>query len=70
MFYKDGTKYSVKLCDLDGNIMPNKNVAITINGVTYNKVTDSNGVAYLNINLNPGKYEVITSCGDLLIIIC
>ena len=24
MFYKDGTKYSVKLCDLDGNIMPNK----------------------------------------------
>ena len=34
MFYKDGTKYSVKLCDLDGNIMPNKNVAITINGVT------------------------------------
>ena len=61
MFYKDGTKYSVKLCDLDGNIMPNKNVAITINGVTYNKVTDSNGVAYLNINLNPGVYGISAS---------
>lgn len=64
MFYKDGTKYSVKLCDLDGNIMPNKNVAITINGVTYNKVTDSNGVAYLNINLNPGTYSVWATYGD------
>ena len=64
MFYKDGTKYSVKLCDLDGNIMPNKNVAITINGVTYNKLTDSNGVAYLNINLNPGTYSVWATYGD------
>lgn len=64
MFYKDGTKYSVKLCDLDGNIMHNKNVAITINGVTYNKVTDSNGVAYLNINLNPGTYSVWATYGD------
>lgn len=64
MFYKDGTKYSVKLYDLDGNIMPNKNVAITINGVTYNKVTDSNGVAYLNINLNPGTYSVWATYGD------
>ena len=64
MFYKDGTKYSVKLCDLDGNIMPNKNVAITINGVTYNKVTDSNGVAYLNINLNPGTYSVWATYAD------
>ena len=64
MFYKDGTKYSVKLCDIDGNIMPNKNVAITINGVTYNKVTDSNGVAYLNINLNPGTYSVWATYGD------
>lgn len=64
MFYKDGTKYSVKLCNLDGNIMPNKNVAITINGVTYNKVTDSNGVAYLNINLNPGTYSVWATYGD------
>ncbi len=33
-------------------IVSNKEVAITVNGVTYNKLTDSNGVAYLNINLN------------------
>ena len=64
MFYKDGTKYSVKLYDSNGKIVSNKEVAITINGVTYNKVTDSNGVAYLNINLNPGTYSVWATYGD------
>ena len=61
MFYKDGTKYSVKLYDSNGKIVSNKEVAITVNGVTYNKVTDSNGVAYLNINLNPGVYGISAS---------
>lgn len=54
MFYKDGTRFAAKLYDANGKIVSNKEVAITVNGVTYNKLTDSKGVAYLNINLNPG----------------
>lgn len=64
MFYKDGTRFAAKLYDSNGKIVSNKEVAITINGVTYNKVTDSNGVAYLNINLNPGTYSVWATYGD------
>lgn len=64
MFYKDGTRFAAKLYDSNGKIVSNKKVAITINGVTYNKVTDSNGVAYLNINLNPGTYSVWATYGD------
>jgi hypothetical protein len=64
MFYKDGTRFAAKLYDSNGKIVSNKEVAITVNGVTYNKVTDSNGVAYLNINLNPGTYSVWATYGD------
>ena len=61
MFYKDGTRFAAKLYDANGKIVSNKEVAITVNGVTYNKLTDSKGVAYLNINLNPGVYSISTS---------
>lgn len=61
MFYKDGTRFAAKLYDSNGKIVSNKKVAITVNGVTYNKLTDSNGVAYLNINLNPGVYGISAS---------
>ena len=61
MFYKDGTRFAAKLYDSNGKIVSNKEVAITVNGVTYNKLTDSNGVAYLNINLNPGVYGISAS---------
>ena len=63
MFYKDGTKFSAKVYDNDGKIAVNQQVAITVNGVTYNKLTDSEGVANLNINLNPGVHHISTSYG-------
>ena len=34
-----------------------KTVYIEINGVTYERKTDENGIAKLNINLGPGKYS-------------
>lgn len=35
----------------------NKEVYITINGITYTRITDSKGEATLNINLVPGEYQ-------------
>lgn len=43
----------------------NEKVVFTINSVNYTKVTDSNGIAKLQINLNPGNYIIHTSFKDL-----
>lgn len=57
MNYKNG-KYRVKLVDKRGNFAVNASVRININGIFYTKSTNDFGVAYLNINLNKGKYIV------------
>lgn len=48
----------IKLTD-SGKPLSNKTIKITVNGVTYNKTTDNNGVAKLKNNaLNEGIYDV------------
>ena len=39
-----------------------RNIEITINGKTYNRTTDKNGEASMNINLQPGDYNVTAYC--------
>ena len=63
MYQKDGSKFLVKLLDDNGNRLSEKNVTFNINGVFYNRITDGNGIARLNINLNAGNY-IITSMYD------
>lgn len=58
-FYKNG-KYSVYLKDTYGNPLNNERIIFNINGVGYNRVTDNNGYAYMNINLRPGNYTITT----------
>lgn len=61
-YYKNGSQFSVIVLDGQGNPVANATVSFNINGVYYNRTTDENGVATLNINLNPGQYT-ITSVG-------
>lgn len=58
MVYKDGSKFEVTL--IDSNLAPMAGETITFNvcGRSYDRSTDENGVAGLNINLIPGNYEV------------
>lgn len=56
-----GNYYTVKLTDSKGNPLSNENVLITINNVSYSRVTDKNGDARLKINLNYGYYNVTTT---------
>lgn len=63
MNYKDGSQFKARLVDSTGRALANKTVTFNINGVFYNKITDVNGVASLNINLVAGKY-IITSMYD------
>ena len=60
MYYKDGSKFAVKLVDGQGKAYGGQSVTFNINGVFYNRITDGDGVARLNINLLPNKY-IITS---------
>ena len=57
-YYNGKEALNVTVVNGKGNPSPNKTVEITINGVSYNRTTDDNGVAVLNINLNPGEYPV------------
>ena len=54
--YQAGGKYSVTLVDDQGKTLANKTIKLNINGVFYNRTTNENGTAFLNINLNPGDY--------------
>ncbi len=60
MTYKDGTQFAATLVDGEGKAYANQNVTFNINGVFYDRETDENGTARLNINLMAGEY-IITS---------
>ena len=60
MQYRDGSTFDALLLDGQGNPLKNTNVTFNINGVFYNRTTDENGIARLNINLMSGEY-IITS---------
>ena len=55
-FFRNGTQYYAKFLDDFGNPLVNGNVTFNINGVLYEKQSDSEGIAKLNINLLPGEY--------------
>ena len=58
--YRNESQFYATFVDSMGNPLNKTVVSFNINGVFYNRTTDENGVAKLNINLNPGKY-IITS---------
>lgn len=57
-YYLNGTQYYAKFYNVDGTPLANTNVTFNINGVFYTRETDENGIAKLNINLNPGEYII------------
>ncbi|WP_407414516.1 transglutaminase family protein [Methanobrevibacter sp.] len=57
-FYKNDTQYYVTLVDGQGKLLSDTTVNLNINGVMYERKTNVNGTARLNINLIPGKYVI------------
>ena len=55
-YYSGPEKLTVNVTNSKDNPIANQVVQFTINGMTYNRTTDENGSASLNINLNSGQY--------------
>ena len=69
-YFKNGTQYTVKVTDLDGNPVSGQKVEVKLNSATwskqayYNITTDGNGIATLAINLSPGQYTAEAKIGS------
>ena len=55
-YYRNDTQYYANFTDSQGNPLTNATVTFNINGVFYNRTTNENGTAKLNINLEAGNY--------------
>ena len=56
--FRKENPFSVYVEDKDGQALQNESIQLSINGITYSRITNENGVASLNINLNPGTYGI------------
>ncbi|SDA65217.1 right-handed parallel beta-helix repeat-containing protein [Methanobrevibacter millerae] len=56
--FRNATQYYATFLDTMGNLMGDTNVEFNINGVFYTRTTNEEGVARMNINLNPGVYVI------------
>ncbi|WP_407380745.1 adhesin [Methanobrevibacter sp.] len=57
-YFKNDTQYYANFTDGQGNPLANTTIQFNINGVLYDRKTNANGTAKLNINLNPGTYVI------------
>ena len=66
-YFRNGTQYNVKVVDGQGNPVVGKKVTININGVFYERETNEEGIATLNINLAPGTYIATAYYDDAVV---
>lgn len=59
-YYGPVSEYSVTFWK-NYNALAKTKVSFKVNGVTYTRTTDENGVATLSVNLAPGKYVITTT---------
>ena len=62
--FEKGYSYNATLSDINNNALPNRSLIFTLNGVNYTKITNSEGVGSLSINLETGVYPVSVSFTD------
>ncbi len=55
-YYRNESQFFISLIDGEGKSVSGVNITMNINGVFYNRTTNENGTAKLNINLEPGEY--------------
>ena len=63
-YFRNASQFYITLIDGQGNPVAGQNITMNINGVFYNRTTNENGTAKLNINLAPGEY-ILTAINPL-----
>lgn len=58
--FRNNTVFAALFFNNQGNPLKNQEITFIVNGVSYSKITNNQGVAGLGINLNPGNYTIIT----------
>ena len=59
-FFRNDSQLYISLIKCESKSVHNTNITMNINGVLYNRTTNENETAKLNINLNPGEYILTT----------
>ena len=65
--YGSPDQFVATLVDGQGKVFKNQVIGFNINGVFYNRITDNNGQAKLNINLMAGEYIITSSFNECYI---
>ena len=65
MTYGDGSQFVALVLDGQGRPYAGQTVQFNINGVFYDRVTDSDGNARLNVNLQSGQYLITSTYNGL-----
>lgn len=63
--YSDRLPFTATILDGEGNPLKDTKVTFNINGVIYERTTNTYGQARLNINLQAGKYIITTTYNGL-----
>ena len=56
--YGKKAKFSVKVLNSEGKAINHTLVTFKVSGKTYNRYTNTSGIAYVYLNLNAGKYAI------------
>ena len=63
-YHRNASQFFIALIDGEGDPVSGVNITMNINGVFYDRLTNENGTAKLNINLEPGEY-ILTAIDPL-----
>ena len=63
--YGNRVKFSVKVLNNEGKAINHTLVTFKVSGKTYNRYTNSSGIAYIYLNLNAGKYTIYYSAQNI-----
>lgn len=62
--FRNATQYYAQFVDANDNPLVNAPVEFNINGIFYTRTTNNQGIAKMNINLNPGNYIITATNPD------
>ena len=58
-YYKGSERLYINLTNVRGDKLAGETIYITVNGITYTRVVNDNGMCSIPINLPTGEYEVV-----------